>query len=128
MIINVPTSLGELIDKISILKIKNKNITNEQKLLHVQKELSELKSILDNSSIEQDKINPYLEEMMDVNTKLWDIEDQIRECEKNNNFNEKFIDLARSVYKNNDIRSKIKLKINEKFGSHIVEVKSYQDY
>ena len=127
MLINTPISLGELVDKISILIIKQKNITDENKLDHVKKELDFLQKTLMNY-IQQEKINNFLENLIKINSKLWDIEDEIRECERNNLFDQKFIDLARSVYFTNDERSKVKNDINKKFGSELVEVKSYEEY
>ena len=127
MIINTPVSLGELVDKISILHIKNTNIKDNEKLLLVKEELSLLQQTL-NAHVNSDKIKPFLETLIDINSKLWIIEDDIRDCERDKNFDQKFIDLARSVYFTNDKRSEIKLEINKKFGSKIVEVKSYEKY
>jgi len=127
MIINTPVSLGELVDKISILHIKNKNIKENEKLLLVKEELSLLQQTL-NDHVNNDLIKPFLDSLIDINSKLWVIEDDIRDCERDKNFDQKFIDLARSVYFTNDKRSEIKLEINKKFGSKIVEVKSYEKY
>ena len=127
MIINTPISLGELVDKISILHIKNKNIKENEKLLLVKEELSLLQQTL-NDHVNSDQIKPFLDSLIDINSKLWVIEDDIRDCERDKNFDQKFIDLARSVYFTNDKRSEIKLEINKKFGSKIVEVKSYEKY
>ena len=127
MIINTPVSLGELVDKISILHIKNINIKDNQKLLLVKEELSLLQQTL-NDNVNSDQIKPFLDSLIDINSKLWVIEDDIRDCERDKNFDQKFIDLARSVYFTNDKRSEIKLEINKKFGSKIVEVKSYEKY
>ena len=127
MIINTPVSLGELVDKISILHIKNTNIKDNEKLLLVKEELSLLQQTL-NDHVNSDKIKPFLESLIEINSKLWIIEDDIRDCERDKNFDQKFIDLARSVYFTNDKRSEIKLEINKKFGSKIVEVKSYEKY
>ena len=127
MIINTPVSLGELVDKISILHIKNTNIKDNEKLLLVKEELSLLQQTL-NDHVNGDQIKPFLDSLIDINSKLWVIEDDIRDCERDKNFDQKFIDLARSVYFTNDKRSEIKLEINKKFGSKIVEVKSYEQY
>ena len=127
MIINTPISLGELIDKISILKIKQKNIQDKKKLILINEELSLLESTLEDS-VNDKKISLYLSNLLSVNEKLWKIEDDIRDCERKKKFDENFIELARSVYINNDKRSEIKLEINKKFGSKIVEVKSYEKY
>ena len=127
MLINTPISLGELVDKISILIIKQKNITDETKLDHVKKELDFLQKTLMNY-VQQNEINNYLENLININSKLWNIEDDIRECERKKLFDQSFIDLARSVYFTNDERAKVKNDINKTFGSELVEVKSYEEY
>ncbi len=127
MLINTPISLGELVDKISILIIKQKNITDETKLDHVKKELDFLQKTLMNY-VQQEEINNYLENLININSKLWNIEDDIRECERKKLFDQSFIDLARSVYFTNDERAKVKNVINKTFGSELVEVKSYEEY
>ena len=127
MLINTPISLGELVDKISILIIKQKNITDENKLDHVKKELDFLQKTLMNY-VQQEEINNYLENLININSKLWNIEDDIRECERKKLFDQSFIDLARSVYFTNDERAKVKNDINRTFGSELVEVKSYEEY
>ena len=127
MLINTPISLGELVDKISILIIKKKNISDQSKLEHVNKELEFLKKTL-GKYIKKEEINKYIESLITINSKLWKIEDDIRELERNKIFDQKFIDLARSVYFTNDERAKIKNNINKFFGSELVEVKSYKEY
>ena len=127
MLINTPISLGELVDKISILIIKQKNITDETKLDHVKKELDFLQKTLMNY-VQKEEINNYLESLININSKLWNIEDDIRECERKKLFDQTFIDLARSVYFTNDERAKVKNDINKTFGSELVEVKSYEEY
>ena len=127
MLINTPISLGELVDKISILIIKQKNINDETKLDHVKKELDFLQKTLMNY-VQQEEINNYLENLININSKLWNIEDDIRECERKKLFDQSFIDLARSVYFTNDERAKVKNNINKTFGSELVEVKSYEEY
>ena len=127
MIINTPISLGELIDKISILKIKQKNIQDKKKLILINEELSLLESTLEDS-VSDKKISLYLSNLLSVNEKLWKIEDDIRDCERKKQFDENFIKLARSVYINNDKRSEIKLEINNYFGATLIEVKSYEKY
>jgi len=127
IIVNAPISVGELMDKISILKIKKKNITDEKKLLFINEELQLLSSTL-NAVVQDNKINEFLDKLIEVNSKLWKIEDDIRLCERNKKFNQHFIDLAREVYITNDIRADIKLAINNHFGSTLVEVKSYIKY
>jgi len=127
MLINTPISLGELVDKISILIIKQKNITDKSKLDHVKKELDFLQKTLMNY-IQKQEINDFLENLININSKLWNIEDDIRECERKKLFDQTFIDLARSVYFTNDERAKVKNDINKTFGSELVEVKSYEEY
>jgi len=127
MIINTPVSLGESMDKISILKIKKKNIHNKEKLINVNEELLLLEETL-LKSVNDKKADKYMNELIKVNLELWKIEDDIRDCERNKQFDQKFIDLARAVYFTNDQRSQIKLDINNYFGSTIVEVKSYEEY
>ncbi|MCH2542482.1 MAG: hypothetical protein CFH11_00507 [Alphaproteobacteria bacterium MarineAlpha5_Bin1] len=127
IIVNAPISVGELMDKISILKIKKKNITDEKKLLFINEELQLLSSTL-NAVVQDNKINEFLDKLIEVNSKLWKIEDDIRLCERNKKFNQHFIDLAREVYITNDKRADIKLAINNHFGSTLVEVKSYIKY
>ena len=127
IIVNSPISIGELMDKISILKIKKKNITDEKKLSFINEELQLLASTL-NEAVQNNKINEFLDKLIEVNSKLWKIEDDIRLCEKNKKFDQHFIDLARAVYITNDRRSDIKLAINNHFGSTLIEVKSYAKY
>ena len=127
MIISTPVSLGELIDKISILHIKNINIKDEEKLKLIREELELLNQTL-NKHINNNDIQNYLDSLIEINSKLWTIEDDIRDCERNKKFDQTFIDLARSVYFTNDKRSEVKLEINKKFGSKIIEVKSYEEY
>ena len=127
MLINTPVSLGELLDKISILIIKEKNIVDTQKQYHIKNELKVLNKTLENS-ISSSKVKEYIERLIEINSELWIIEDDIRDCERKKKFDQKFIDLARAIYITNDKRSKIKLEINKKFGSKIVEVKSYEKY
>ena len=127
IIVNAPISVGELMDKISILKIKKKNIADEKKLSFINKELHILLSTL-NEAVQDNIINEFLDKLIEVNSKLWKIEDDIRLCESNKKFDQHFIDLARAVYITNDKRSDIKLAINNHFGSTLVEVKSYAKY
>jgi hypothetical protein len=127
MLINTPISLGELVDKISILMIKKKNISDSIKLQHVNKELEFLQKTL-KKYISEDEINEFLLKLVNINSKLWVIEDDIRECERKKLFDQTFIDLARSVYFTNDERAKVKNDINKTFGSELVEVKSYEEY
>jgi hypothetical protein len=136
MLIKAPISVGELIDKITILEIKQEKISDKQKLENINKELDLLmiefekinapKSPLIN--IEIVKFNTLKCDLKLVNKNLWDIEDAIRDCERREEFGEKFIDFARSVYYYNDERSEIKKSINDLLGSHITEEKSYAKY
>ena len=119
-------SAGELIDKITILEIKKEKISNKEKLLEVNKELNSLNETLKKSINDQSNIINFKNDLKNINLKLWDIEDGKRSAEKNNKFDEKFIELARNVYKFNDERAKIKLAINNALGSNIKEVKSYE--
>ena len=120
-------SAGELIDKITILEIKKEKINNKEKLVEVNKELISLNETLKKSiKNDESKILSFKNDLKNINLKLWDIEDGKRSAEKNNKFDEKFIQLARNVYKFNDERAKIKLAINNALGSNIKEVKSYE--
>ena len=121
-------SVGELLDKISILEIKQKNIKDEQKIKIISKELESLNYSLKKDVDITDEIKSLYEDLKKINIKLWNIEDGKRDCERNGNFGEKFIQLARSVYIENDQRAKIKNKINKISGSNISEVKSYDEY
>lgn len=120
----VEVSIGEILDKISILAIKLNKIEDKDKLRNIQKEFEKLTSQV-TSGMYMDKI--YLE-LCKVNQKLWNVEDKLRDHERLNNFNEDFINLARSVYKLNDKRAEIKKEINIKYGSELIEEKSYQEY
>ena len=119
-------SAGELIDKITILEIKKEKITNEEKIENINKELFSLQESLKKYIPNTDKILTLKNDLKKINLKLWEIEDGKRAAEKNKKFDEKFIELARNVYKFNDERAKIKLSINNVLGSNIKEVKSYE--
>jgi anionic cell wall polymer biosynthesis LytR-Cps2A-Psr (LCP) family protein len=118
-------SAGELIDKITILEIKKDKITDQSKLSEIQKELGSLNVIMKNSIPDKKEIKDLKNKLKDINLKLWDVENGKRLSERNNDFGESFIILARNVYKYNDERAKIKLEINNYLGSNIKEVKSY---
>ena len=118
-------SAGELIDKITILEIKKNKISDENKLKEIDKELNSLNHTMNKSILEKSKILTFKDQLKEINQKLWDIEDSKRMAEKNNDFGKEFIVLARNVYKLNDDRARIKLKINEILGSNIKEVKSH---
>ncbi len=126
MKIECGVSLGELIDKLSILIIKEEMIADISKLLHIKEEKIELENIL--SKLKLSDIDLHLSKMIEINKVLWKIEDDIREKERAKEFDEEFIKLARAVYINNDERFKRKNEINQKYNSKIVEVKSYKDY
>ena len=119
-------SAGELIDKITILEIKKDKISNKTKLIEVEKELLSLNQTLAKFIKDESKISKFREELKNINLKLWDIENGKRLAEKNSSFGKEFILLARSVYKSNDIRAKIKLDINNILNSNIKEVKSHE--
>jgi hypothetical protein len=125
MRLEIPASLGEVLDKISILKIKNEMIKDEEKLIEIRNEEAQLTKKVDAQNLE---LGDFLNELLQVNRKLWKIEDDIRELERKGQFDKVFIDLARSVYITNDQRFDIKNSINLKFGSDIKEVKSYEKY
>ncbi len=127
MNIQCPVSLGELVDKISILRIKLEKITDEKKREHVALEEAALTKTLESLKL-PNSINEHLQKMIDINTKLWIIEDDIRDCERAKKFDQSFIDLARAVYITNDERFKRKNAINQLFNSTYNEVKSYQEY
>ena len=119
-------SAGELFDKITILKIKKEKISNQEKLVDVEKELNSLNDTVRKFIPDQSNISTYIKDLKEINLKLWDIEDGKRAAEKQKKFDDKFIKLARDVYKLNDERAKIKLAINMALGSNIKEVKSYE--
>ena len=123
--IHAPVSLGELIDKITILEIKQIHMTGI-KLKNVDKELKLLKNTLQDTNLEIDI--DLINNLKEVNKKLWEIEDNIRIKESNQEFDKKFIELARLVYKENDKRASIKKEINQKYHSELVEEKSYNNY
>lgn len=123
-----PVAVGELIDKITILAIKNERITDPEKLTHVKKELELLTQLLHTHVESTEKLITLQAELKRVNEILWEIEDDIRDCERAQRFDDKFVQLARSVYITNDKRCDIKRQINELTGSTIFEVKSYADY
>ena len=121
-------SVGELLDKISILEIKQKNLKDNEKIKIVNKELESLSMTLKKDVTMTEEIQSLYQDLKKINSMLWDIEDGKRDCERNKDFGDKFIELARSVYIENDNRSKIKNKINQLSGSNISEVKSYEKY
>lgn len=126
--IKVPISPGELIDKITILEIKAANITDATKLANVKVELHLLQETWKTSHYASVNIDAEWKQLRDVNKQLWDIEDDIRDKERQRQFDQQFIDLARAVYIRNDERAAVKKTINTKLGSKIVEEKSYAKY
>ena len=119
-------SAGELFDKITILEIKKVKLSDKEKLVDVEKELSSLNDTVRKFISDQSKISKHINNLKEINLRLWDIEDGKRAAEKVKKFDKKFIELARNVYKLNDERAKIKLSINTALGSNIKEVKSYE--
>ena len=124
----VEVSIGELLDKITILEIKQEKIKDPEKLKFISNEHSILKDQLNNNIKTDDKLNKLFQSLKDINSKLWVIEDDKRQCEKDKNFGEKFIKLSRDVHFLNDDRAKIKLEINNHTGSTIKEIKEYTSY
>ena len=127
-LIQVPVSYGELIDKITILEIKSRQISDPAKLANVRNELDLLNATWANDTASRTDISSERASLLAVNELLWDIEDRIRLKEKAQAFDAEFIELARSVYFRNDERAAFKREINLKLGSQLVEEKSYQDY
>jgi len=124
----VEVSVGELLDKISILEIKQEKIKDPEKLKFINTEHSILKDQLDNNVKSDEKLNTLFQSLKDINAKLWVIEDDKRLCEKNSDFTDKFIKLSRDVHFLNDDRAKIKLEMNNHTGSKIKEIKEYTSY
>ena len=124
----VEVSVGELLDKISILEIKKEKIRDENNLKFINDEYKILKAELDQSTKSDEKLEKLFQSLKEINSKLWIIEDDKRLCEKNSDFGEKFIKLSRDVHFLNDVRAKIKLEINNYTGSKIKEIKEYTNY
>ena len=124
----VEVSIGELLDKISILEIKQEKIKDAEKLKYIHDEYKVLKEQLSINVKYDDKLNELFRSLKEINSKLWLIEDDKRMCEKNSDFSEKFIKLSRDVHFLNDDRAKIKLAINNQTGSKIKEIKQYTNY
>ena len=124
----VEVSIGVLFDKISILEIKKEKIKDPEKLKYITDEHSILKSQLDKNVKNNEKLEKLFQSLKEINFKLWIIEDNKRQCEKEKDFGEKFIKLSRDVHFLNDDRAKIKLKINDLTGSKIKEIKEYTSY
>lgn len=126
--IPVPISPGELLDKISILEIKSERIDDPLKRANVERELDLLTGLWHSEAAETSEITAQRGELKTLNEKLWGIEDEIRDCEREADFGSRFVELARSVYKTNDQRAALKRRINEALGSTILEEKSYKEY
>ena len=124
----VEVSIGELLDKISILEIKQGKIKDPEKLEFINNEHAILKSQLEKNIKSDEKLNELYQSLKEINSRLWVIEDDKRQCEKDKNFGEKFIKLSRDVHFLNDDRAKIKLEINNHTGSSIKEIKEYTSY
>ena len=124
----VEVSVGELLDKISILEIKKEKIKDAEKLKFINNEHSILKNQLNENIKSDEKLNNLYQSLKEINSKLWGIEDDKRQCEKEKDFGEKFIKLSRDVHFLNDDRAKIKLEINNHTGSTIKEIKEYTSY
>ena len=128
MRIEIPVSFGELIDKLTILEIKKSKITDNEKLKNILLEFELLNKKYQTKLKDTKELQVFYDALLEVNHKLWKIEDKIRILENNKEFNEEFIDLARSVYKSNDERFAIKNEINKTFDSEIQEQKEYENY
>ena len=128
MNINTIISVGEFFDKITILEIKKKKIHNQEKLINVNNELTELRNIEQTYNLKSFQLNNLIKKLYNVNLELWNIEDKIRVLEKSKSFDSEFIQLARSVYITNDLRANLKKEINIKSKSNLIEEKSYEKY
>ena len=128
MKINIPASIGELFDKITILEIKKSKIKDDNKLIFINKELDLLKKVVKSKKINTRSLSPLIKKLKNVNLKLWNVEDKLRKFEKNKQFKKDFINYARKVYFTNDKRAILKNEINLKTNSIISEVKSYEKY
>ena len=126
--INVSISIGELIDKITILEIKLEKINDSDKKHNIKHDLDLLNFEYIKIQELNKEIETYFKQLKKINLKLWDIEESIRDCERRNNFDSEFVELSRKIYIKNDLRFEIKNKINKKFSSEIVEEKSYSKY
>lgn len=124
----IPVSWGELLDKITILQIKSERMTDAAKLANVRSELELLEEVRDRQGGDPVGLAELVADLREVNGRLWEIEDAIRDCEREQDFGERFIELARSVYFTNDRRADLKYRINRLMGSQVVEEKSYTPY
>ncbi|MBI60781.1 hypothetical protein CL657_06165 [bacterium] len=126
--ISIPISPGELLDKLTILEIKLERIKDKKKLTNISYEYDSLKTIVQHDISQSSKLDALYQELKLINGKLWEIEDDIRDCERDQDFSDTFVQLARSVYITNDKRASLKKDINIYLGSQLVEEKSYQAY
>jgi hypothetical protein len=124
----IPVSLGELVDKITILEIKISHTNDQKKIENISKELNLLQKVLDDCGTNQNQLIHYRSELHKINLKIWQLEDQIRFLHSNASFDENFISVAKQIYQTNDLRSKVKNQINIEFNSDIVEEKIYEVY
>lgn len=123
----IEVSIGEVVDKYTILTIKKLLIYEKDKLENIEKEWKSVKDALQRKYLDT-LTDPLTQELYNINKKLWQVEDDLRECEKRKSFTEKFVELAREVYHLNDVRAIIKKQINIKYGSELMEEKSYKEY
>ena len=128
MVVKIPVSWGELFDKLTILEIKQARIDNQQKLANINKELEALRRVCSDHQLPEEALQEMIDELRRTNESLWEIEDDIRSCERHKDFSDAFVKLARAVYKTNDRRAEIKLRINRLLGSELIEEKSYEAY
>lgn len=128
MLIHVPVSWGELLDKIAILEIKAERIADPAKTANVAKELAALRATRDEAGVDLTPLAAVIGALREVNEALWQIEDDIRDCERQGDFGARFVALARDVYRTNDKRAALKRQVNEALGSELVEEKSYAAY
>lgn len=128
MLLHIPVSVGELVDKITILEIKSEKIQDSEKLGHIIDELKILQSYYQEHLADSTEVATFATQLKTINLTLWSIEDDIRVCESRQQFDETFIELARQVYLTNDERCRVKREINRLVGSAIVEEKSYKEY
>ncbi len=128
MLVQVPVSWGEMLDKITILEIKSEQIKDAGKLMNIRRELEELCKTRDELIVMPDEVKAMVAELKHINQKLWVVEDDLRDCERKKDFGAKFVELARAVYYTNDERAAVKREINDALGSALVEEKSYAAY
>ena len=128
MSVEVTVPYGELFDKISILEIKQSKVVNADQRINIENELNVLNRVRATIVPDNFKIDDLIEGLTDVNKRLWNIEDQLRDCERRQDFSERFIEFARSVYRLNDRRAELKRELNSRLGSELVEEKIYNEY